>query len=435
MTENFKQFLLVALLVILSFVLRWEYVKNTNIIHPIRADAYEYTMIAHNLANDHVFTSERNHQGKPSHEARPPGYVFFLAAIVSLTDSFQAFYISILFIQCLFGAGTVGLVYALARFMFPPFWSALAALFVALSPHMIVMSAYILTESLFTLLLLLATVLLVWACQKGGAGRLLLAGVILGLGIFVRPVLALFPLLCLPIFFFVKKEKKKSRVLAIFAFFLLASFSLQASWSIWRTATLGFESKQTSQFKTALVCGTYPGITYRDLPGMPYREDPEFQQIMDKDYTELFRHIVQNIQDNPGRYLKWWLVGKPMMFWSWHVFFSDGVNFYPIEFSWFDTSPPMKMLRSIMLGVHPALVALSIIGIVLFGLGRFQASSATIAYILCFVLVAHFSLMFMVLAPFPRYALPLGPELYVMSVFALWKMTGLIKKRWRTMIK
>ena len=49
-------------------------------------------------------------------------------------------------------------------------------------------------------------------------------------------------------------------------------------------------------------------------------------------------------------------------------------------------------------------------------------SSGTICYVLCLTLLIHFTLMFMVLAPFPRYALPMGPELYLMSMVALYRI-------------
>jgi len=429
MTEKIKECLLVVLLLIFSLFLRWEYVLNTKIISPIRADAYAYTMIAHNLARDHVFTSKQAHQGQPSHETRPPGYVFFLAGVVLLTDSFQEFYTTTLFLQCLLGAGTVVLVYALARFLLPPLWSALAALLIALAPHMIAMSAFLLTESLFTFMLLLSVVVLVWACKKRGNGRLLLAGVILGLAIFVRPILGLFPLLCLPILLYVKREEGLKQVLLSLVLFVFVSYAAQASWSIWRTASLGVDTTQADQLKTAVICGFYPGITYDKLPGMPYREDPNFERLMATDYLGLAGHLLKTIQEDPGRYLTWWLVGKPVMFWSWHVFFSDGINYYPIEYSWFDINPVMKVLRATMLGLHPVLVILSLISIVLYGRGRFRDTPARVAFLLCFLLVAHFSFIFMVLAPFPRYALPLGPELYVMSVFALWEITACINER------
>ena len=161
---------------------------------------------------------------------------------------------------------------------------------------------------------------------------------------------------------------------------------------------------------------------------MPYREDPDYQKLADMGYPSLFMHVFDQIRAEPTRYLSWWLVGKPMRYWSWKVEFNDGINFYPVEYSWFDTNFAMGALRSTMLGIHPFLVILALISIGLFFCNRVLQPTARVAYLLSFVLVVHFTLMFMVLAPFSRYALPLGPGLYLMSVFVLWKVSCVINE-------
>lgn len=423
-----KQSLVVVLLFLIAFTLRWGYAVNTRIIEPLRADAGAYTMIAQNLAHDHLFTSKADHHGQPSHEARPPGYPFFLALIVSLTASLPSFYSSTLLVQCVLGAITVILAYFLAGYLLPRTWALLVALLVAFSPHMIVMSSYVLSESLFTFLLLLSILLTVWACRKKTIWSFLLAGAVMGLAIFVRPVLAIFPLLCLPVIYSAIKDVGQHRIRTAITVFILASYLLLAAWTSWRTLTLGADTTQAGQLKGALICGFYPDITYKDIPGMPYREDPDYQKFADMDYPGLFMHVLDQIHAEPTRYLSWWLVGKPMMYWSWKVEFNDGINFYPVEYSWFDSNSAMGALRSIMVGIHPFLVILALISIGLFFCNRTLQPTARVAYLLSFILLGHFTLIFMVLAPFCRYALPLGPGLYLMSVFALWKVSCKIKE-------
>ena len=64
-----------------------------------------YTMIAHNLTYNHVvFQAKIDPQGLSRSETRPPGYPFFLSGIMSLTDSFDSFYSTTLFIQAMMGA-------------------------------------------------------------------------------------------------------------------------------------------------------------------------------------------------------------------------------------------------------------------------------------------------------------------------------------------
>jgi len=423
--NHLKQVLLLALIFLLSFYLRWTYISNTSIIQPIRADAYQYVRIALNLEKHHVFSSDEISGKNPSrYETRPPGYPFFLAAIASITDSFSAFYRTTLLIQSAIGAMTVILTYMLTRFILPFRWSVAASFLVMLSPHMIATSAYILTECLFTWLLLLSMVILIFAYKADRLVYYFLAGVALGIGVFVRPVVGIFPLLCAFVILFLSNTKNRRKLILSLVIFLLTSYSFQFSWSAWRRTTGSFNHAMSSQLKTAFLCGAYPNITYKKLKGMPYREDSNFSQLMKKNYGEIIFYILDKVREKPFRYATWWLFEKPAMFWSWKVFFSDGINFYPILYSWFDLSPVMHVLRAIMLTLHPFLVFFSATGVFLF-FKQFKEtlkSSGTICYVLCLTLLIHFTLMFMVLAPFPRYALPMGPELYLMSMVALYRI-------------
>ena len=118
--------ILVALFLV-SFQMRWQYIQETRFIQPVRADALEYTQIAYNLAYRGLFTISQN----PTHstrEARPPGYCFFLAAIAKLTDSPRSFHRTARIAQCVMGALTVLLTFALASFLLPVRWAFLPAL-------------------------------------------------------------------------------------------------------------------------------------------------------------------------------------------------------------------------------------------------------------------------------------------------------------------
>jgi len=296
---------------------------------------------------------------------------------------------------------------------------------------MISTSAYILTECLFTFLLLLSLVILLLAAKTNKQVIYAIAGIVLGLGIFVRPVLGIFPLLCASIIYFLKKNEKKRVIFLSLVLFLATSYSFQLSWSVFKVATFDSDTAMSSQLKTAFLCGTYPDITHKKLPGIPYREDPKFNQLMNEKYRTIGLYILNKFKEDPIRYVTWWLFGKPIQFWTWKVFFSDGINFYPIRYSWFDTNPFMFILRAIMLTLHPFLVIMAAIGILLF-FTMFEKpimSIETLCYILCFILLTHFTLIFMILAPFPRYAVPMGPELYFMSTVTLWKISHLIRSK------
>ena len=231
---------------LLSFTLRWQYVKNTEIINPIRADAYQYVAIANNLATHGLFTSaDPPLQSTP--ETRPPGYCYFLAGVFKATGSFSSFYLKTLAIQCFLGALTVVLTYFLARFFLSPWLAFIPAILVTFSPHMIAMSAFFLSESLYTFLQLGSLVLFLHAFQRRNIPYYLLAGAGFSLGIFVRPTLAVFPLICaftvfITQYWWVKdKETLKKWAFASLAF-LIISYSSFAGWSLWKQHSFGARS-------------------------------------------------------------------------------------------------------------------------------------------------------------------------------------------------
>ncbi len=420
-SKRLFQILILSIIFIVSFSLRWGYIKNTSFVKRVPKDAYAYTMIAYNLANNHVFSSAKDPKGQSRPDARPPGYPMFLAGIVAITDSFDAFYITTLWIQSIIGALTVLLSYTLARFLFPGLWSFFPVVLVMISPHMITMSAYILSECLFTFMLLLSIIVFLFAFKSDKLISYGLAGIILSMAIFVRPVLGIFPILCSVIVFFLNSNKKRFSAFLCIVTFLVAAYSFQFSWSVWKHAGFGPDVVMVDKLKSALLSGTYPDLTFKNVPGMPHSEDPEYNTLMEKDYGDICFYIINTFKSDPVKYFTWWFFKKPTMFWSWKVFFSDGINFYPIYHSWFDINILMKTLRSIMLFVHPILVILAGLSILVYSRTYFRGTRSieTLCYFLCFALLVHFTIMFMILAPYPRYALPLGPELYLFSVIAI----------------
>jgi len=425
MNSKLKTTATILLLLSLSFYLRWHYATNTELFTPFQGDAAEYSSIAMNLATSHTFV-QTNRGSDNFHPARPPGYPFFLAAIYSITGTIPSFYWTTVLIQCLIGSATVILTYVLARFALPRIWAFAAALLAALSPHLLSMSTHLLTECLYTFLQLLAIICTIAACRKSSTRLFILAGGVMGLAAFVRPTLALFPLFCLPLFYLCGRNLisvKKLRTAVIL--FLVASFCFLGGWGAWRHFSVGPDPTGNSQLKTAFLVGTYPNLTYEKLPGMPYREDPEYEKLEKSGYPEILSHTLKSIGREPVRYLGWWFLGKPAMFWSWRVFFSDGVNLYLVYKSCFKTNPIMRADNWLMLKLHPLLVIAAFLTLPFLIKGYFGKipEPAAVATLLCLLLLGYFTAMFIILDPFPRYALPMGPEMYFLAVLFFRNLT------------
>ena len=418
---------------LLSFFLRWQYIKNTEIIKPIRADAYQYVVIASNLATHGKFTSA-NPPLHSTQEARPPGYCFFLASIFKVTDNFQEFYRTTLWIQSLLGSLTVLMTYFIARFLLAPGWSILAALLMMISPHMIVMSAYFLSESLYVFLQTLAILLLLYAIRRDSLLLLATGAVTLGTAIFVRPVLGVFPFIAAGlIFHLLRKSKPRNSIIIMCALTLLLSLAPQTAWVIWKTSNLSKDTQPVSALKVALLSGVYPNLTYKrpELKGMPYRDDPEWNRIFESGYFGIAGSVLTRFRQEPFENARWWIVGKPVMFWSWKVFFSDGINFYPVKRTWFDTNKFMSLIRGSMITFHFVFVIFALIGSILFWRRTYMKANiqGKFCYLLLLGLAGHFTLIFMVLAPFPRYSLPLALALYILFTLALKEMWELYSLR------
>lgn len=160
-------------------------------------DARGYHDIALQILDNRSFEK----LGAGLHEAfRTPGYPLFIAAIY---DLFGANAWKVLLAQIFLSAGTVVLVFRLARYVAPIRVSLVAALVYALEPHVVLYSLQLYSDSLFVFLFLAALVLFCAALQKGEIRIVAIAGFMLGLSALVRPTAQFFmiPLAALALVF------------------------------------------------------------------------------------------------------------------------------------------------------------------------------------------------------------------------------------------
>jgi hypothetical protein len=153
---------------------------------------------------------------------------------------------------------------------------------------------------------------------------------------------------------------------------------------------------------------------------MPYRDDPNFKNIWRKGYPAIGKHILNKFRNDPITYIKWYLY-KPALFWSWKVMFSDGINFYAVKTTWFDSNFLLKIVRKIYTSLHFIPVILAFTGPFIFLLPAnrktFSEDFPTKAYLCCYSLLILFTAMFTLLAPMRRYAIPVGPIMYTLAIF------------------
>ena len=184
-----KDYGMLALIIGVALAIRvvWVVVFQT----PPESDPVDYDRLAWQLAQGKGYVRD---DGTPT-AFRPVGYPAFLAAIYLV---FGHSWLAAGVANALLGTLSVALTYRLAREALSSRASLAAAGVVAFLPsHIVTFTSELFTETLHTTLVLAA---LIAACRLARCPNwrnAILLGVILGVGLYVRPILMLFPIVVL----------------------------------------------------------------------------------------------------------------------------------------------------------------------------------------------------------------------------------------------
>jgi len=422
-----RRLLTLALLTVAALALRITFIDHSlldprqpitvdmliyDIDQPVRADALQYLLYAVNLVRHGVFSRAAPSDDTPAPDAfRSPGYPLLLALFLLLGGN-TGFYPLALHAQAVMGAAMVALTFLLGcRFL--PQWAAWAAAgLVALSPHMVVMNGYLLTETLFGFLLLAALYLLARACECGDSTHLVAAAIAFGLTCLVNET----ALLLLPLLLLVFRQHLIGRQRAV----LLIVFALfPGGWMLRNQTQLppGAETGATRAIDT-LSHGSYPGFIYKDprYRYFPYKEDPA-QPAYGASLQGFLPVFMQRFSERPWRYLRWYLIEKPVYLWSWSLLQGQDIYIYPLRASsLYRDSMVVRLSRDIMWVLHPLIQGIVIAGLLLFPLIIIRQGADAMPTALWVVLL-YYTALYALFAPWPRYAIPLRPEFYL---WALW---------------
>jgi len=207
-------------------------------------------------------------------------------------------------------------------------------------------------------------------------------------------------------------------------------------WLVRNWLTLGTLGDNRLTVNT-LQHGMYPDFEYRDEPqtyGIPYRFDPLTKKI-ERNLDATLREIYRRFSEEPARHLQWFLIGKPVMLWSWNIVAGMGDTFvYPVSKSPYFNDGVFRFTRNLIAWLHLLLVILALIGSLLPWIPavaekmapepRFLARSVSL-------LLIYFTAVHTVGAPFPRYSVPVRPFLYAMSLFGAYRLYRLFRCLYR----
>ena len=394
------------------------YVTTTVIEAPIRSDAAKYATIAVNLVQHRTY-SHKNSANPTADASITPGYPLFLTAALLAKGDISSTYYFTLRIQAVLMALTASIVFLLGR-QFLPYWGAiLSGLMTALAPHMITISGFLVTEALFTFLVCLSILLVVMGISKQSRLALFLGAVLVGIGALVRPAFLLIPLV-IAIVLLLNGRTLLVRSAKSAALVLLGVYLVWAPWSFWKADKEVSGNAAVASF----ALGSYPNLIFKDPKhaGFPYREDERYQQ-MSQDLGAAVDIISERASANPGRYAYWYLIGKPLTYWSWGMMAGGkGPFIYPVTKSIYTEYNFFGFTLWFFRAIHPlfALLSLATSVFLLRNLARSGYSIGSNAGILLIAgVLLYFTAIHMVFAPLPRYSIPVHPLLYLCGLYAI----------------
>ncbi len=425
--ERWQWWLLLVGLGLFALGIRYYYVTHAQVFQPVnqpnvRADAVEYYHYASNLAAHGVF-SKAPPDTTPlvGDSFRDPGYPVFLAGWMKVFGQWDSWYAAVLLSQALLSTLTVVLMLALARRWMPLGWLAGAGMLMAVWPHSVAMSSYLLSETLFGFLAALGLFLLRLALDCQRAGWADASGIGFSLAALTNAVLIpLAPLLALYLFIRKKAGRALCASLAIAALAVLAPWFLRNS----LLPTTTGDSSSSARATLNLVQGSWPGMHSAYQASM--KHDPEGTAIMAAIGREAavmeqapFAGLAlmgHRMASDPGQYI-WWYLSKPALLWAWDIRIGQGdVYVYPTRNSPFKTHAAWRAVAAVCRALNPWLFVLAIGGSLFAFLPRQRTppDKAAAALMLLFV-----TLVYSILQAEPRYSVPFrGLEIVLATLAA-----------------
>jgi len=420
-----------AIIMLLGLHLRLQAVRQTVVDTPIRADARGYVFYAINLNVFHAYSRSPDAIEGKTATPQPdavcnPAYPLFLTLFFG--DNFSEKTILLITLaQALLSTLTIGFVYMASTAIIPRSYALLSALFTALSPHLVTANVYLLTESLFCFLLILFLWLLSrWRTSPSNA-LLLGTGAVLALATLTRPWTQYF---IVPLMLLVATSPHIVRPKRCAALLGLGFFVLMGLWAGRNLSAVGSISDNTLMIST-LHSGIYPGMMYENRPetlGYPYRFDPRVPEIVASMHS-VSMEIVRRFREQPMEYFQWYILGKPVMLFSWNIYEGPGdVFIYPVLYTPYADSMLFHATHEIMRTLHEWLVALAALGCLIAWLpgARLGMGDGQLFFVHSISsLFAYFVLIHSIGAPFARYSIPMQPVVYVLALFSIWQMARL----------
>lgn len=432
-----SKFVWALLLFLIAIFLRLSYQQSAVINNPISYDAKEYYYTAYNLFHYGVYSIEQVTENNPTpcpNWRRTPGYPLFLYPFFLFSKSPNEFIINVSLAQAVLGALTCVLLYFLGLSVISSYWAFVAGLMTAMSPHLIAMDDFLLSESLFTFIVVAATLILVGALKKNSWRLSFLCGALFCFSSLVRAIsIFLGPFMALAFLARPRdpEHRKHTNVLigpilfiagmgliyfpyTHFRHSVISSATYVTQESAWRHIVLGADVNLENFFK---------------IKSIPEFKNDAAKMINDKSYG--FAKLRKRIVDDPWSFIRWYGGGKLLFMWQWDNIYIGDVYQYPMIQKGFHQDNWLSWIHRVMRWLHWPALWLAIAGTAVYFInwmrnGLPDSNKMLLAPVLVFI---YFSIILTILVPLPRYAIPIRPFVYLVGCYPLMLGSQFLRRR------
>jgi 4-amino-4-deoxy-L-arabinose transferase-like glycosyltransferase len=289
---------------------------------------------------------------------------------------------------------------------------------------------YYLSETLSAFLICMFICIFYLACIYKKNNLWFFIGLILGAAALVRPFILYFVFVLVLLVVITPLVVEKLKVVLIL---LLGFFFLVAPWSLRNHHHFGYLADDTLIINT-LIHGMYPDFMFQENPesyGFPYRHDPHAEEVS-KSVDTALGEIKKRFSEDPVKHLHWYIIGKPLGLWSWNIVQGQGDAFiYPVKQSPYYEKSLFQFTHTLSKYSHVLCVIFAALASLLVWVQKLSAvmvsnKSALYTLKMTSLLLIYTTVLHMVGAPFPRYSIPLRPELYLMACFFVYLLISFI---------
>jgi len=403
-------------------------------------DAAKYLLYAYNLKNfgiysmsDMVLLPAETDAGTARETLQPdavvtPGYPIFLSRFLGGEYTLDQ-RDRILLTQVILSSLTMLFAYLAFAPVSRLLGLGVAAL-TALSPHLVNLNLFFLTEPLFCFLLVAFVWLLSHVRTNTTWPLFLLIGLVFAMATLTRPWIQGYLLIVIPFLVLSNRRVPVKKAILVFA----GAAILLTPWLVRNKVSLGMATDPTLSV-VSLHHGMYPDMMFEGQPeslGYAYRFDPMSAELgRSADFT--LGELKRRAAEKPAEYLSWYFFGKTKSVLSWEMIAAaDAVFVYHVENSPYFARPMYYLSSYFMEQIHGLLMLLAVAGMLIVWLPtrlQYVSSEGLFLARAMSLLLLYFLIMHSIGAPYPRYSTPMRPILYGMSLFPVLFVAQLIKNR------